>query len=139
MKHLEIALGEFGVKEIVGSKHNPRILDYFKLIGHQWVTTDETAWCTAFINWVCLMANLPYSGALNARSFLNVGEEICDPKMGDFTVLWRESPESWKGHVGIYIRETKYWIYILGGNQNNQVKIKAYPKSRVLQHRRLKT
>ena len=137
MKHLLIALGEFGVKEIIGGKHNPRILEYFKLMGHNWVKTDETAWCSTFINWVCIKANLPYSGKLDARSWLGIGVETCNPKIGDLSVFWRENPKSWKGHVGFYIRETKYWIYVLGGNQNNQVKIKAYPKSRLLQHRRI--
>jgi hypothetical protein len=58
---------------------------------------------------------------------------------GDIVVFWRESIKSWKGHVGFYIREKDGWIYTLGGNQANQVKISAYPKSRVLSYRRLRT
>ena len=68
----EIAIGQIGIKEIVGKEHNPEVLKYFKEIGHEWVKDDETAWCAAFVNWVLMKANKPRSGKLNARSFLNV-------------------------------------------------------------------
>ena len=137
MKHLNIALSEFGVKEIVGGRHNPEVLKYFHDTGHEWVKTDETAWCSAFMNWVCKKSDLPYSGALNARSWLKIGCEVDTAYIGDVVVFSRGNPNGWQGHVGLYIRETTNWIYVLGGNQNNQVKISKYPKTRLLQYRRL--
>ncbi len=137
MRTIEIALSQIGIKEITGRRHNPEVLKYFKEIGHLWVKDDETAWCSAFVNWVCKKAGLPYSGKLNARSWLNVGRRTTRPKLGDITLFWRESKRSWKGHVAFFIRETPSWIYVLGGNQNNQVKISAYPKYRLLEYRRL--
>ena len=137
MKHLFIALKEFGVKEIVGKNHNPEVLKYFTETGHKWVKDDETAWCSAFANWVCKKAGLEYSGALNARSWLNIGCEVDTPEVGDVVVFWRGNPDGWQGHVAFFIRETKNWIYVLGGNQNNQVKISAYHKNRLLGYRRL--
>jgi uncharacterized protein (TIGR02594 family) len=137
MKAIELALSQVGIKEIVGRKHNPEVLKYFKETGQSWVTTDEMAWCSAFANWICKKSGLPYTGKLNARSWLKVGRKVDMPKLGDIVVFWRESPQSWKGHVAFFIRETKNWIYVLGGNQNNQVKISAYPKYRLLQYRRL--
>ena len=137
MKHLFIALKEFGVKEIAGKTHNPDVLKYFTETGHKWVKDDETAWCSAFANWVCKKAGLEYSGALNARSWLNIGCEVDTPEIGDVVVFWRGNPDGWQGHVAFFIRETKNWIYVLGGNQNNQVKISAYHKNRLLGYRRL--
>lgn len=134
---IDIALNEIGVKEIVGKEHNPRILDYFNEIGHSWVKDDETAWCSAFANYVCKKAGANFSGKLNARSWLNVGQKVSKPEKGDIAVFWRESPNSWKGHVAFFIRETRNWVYVLGGNQNNQVKISAYPKHRLLEYRRV--
>jgi len=137
MTTIEKAFSQYGIKEIVGREHNPVVLKYFSEIGHPWVKDDETAWCSAFVNWVCKKTNKAYSGKLNARSWMDVGIETTTPELGDIVVLWRESKSSWKGHVGFYVRETKSWVYVLGGNQSNQVKVTAYPKSRLLGYRRL--
>lgn len=138
-KIYDIASKEYGVKEIVGKQHNSEVLKYFSEIGHAWVKNDEMAWCSAFVNWCAKEAKLEFSGALNARSWLDIGEEVKTPELGDIVVLWRERRYGWKGHVGIYVNTIGNYIYLLGGNQNNQVKTQAYPKSRVLSYRRLKT
>lgn len=138
MKILELALKQIGIKEIAGKTDNPEVLKYFNEIGYDGTKLkDETAWCSAFVNWIAKKAGLPYTGKLNARSWLKVGKKVLNPKMGDVVVFWRESPSSWKGHVAFFVRETKNYVYVLGGNQNNQVKISAYPKKRLLQYRRL--
>lgn len=129
---LDIALNEIGVKEIVGKKHNPRVLQYFADIGHSWVKDDETAWCSAFANYVHKQAGVERSGKLNARSWLKIGQKTSYPQKGDIVVFWRESPSSWKGHVAFFIRESSKYIYVLGGNQGNEVKIARYPKNRLL-------
>ncbi len=138
MKTIELALTQIGTKEIPGRYDNPEITKYFDEIGYDGTKLkDETAWCSAFANWVCKNAGLPYTSKLNARSWLNVGERVFSPEIGDVVVFWREDPQSWKGHVAFFVRETLDYIYVLGGNQNNQVKISAYPKHRLLEYRRL--
>ncbi|WP_430409245.1 TIGR02594 family protein [Kordia sp.] len=136
---LEIAHSQYGVTEEKGKLHNPTIVNYFKEIGHQWVSNDETAWCSAFMNWIALKAGKKKSGKLNARSWLTVGRKVTKPIQGDVVVLWRDQKRSWKGHVGLFINysEDKKHIYVLGGNQNNQVNIKRYPAYRLLGFRRL--
>jgi uncharacterized protein (TIGR02594 family) len=99
---------------------------------------DETAWCSAFANWVAKQAGYESSSQLTARSWLSVGTSTSNPESGDLVVLWREHPNSWKGHVGFLIKETKRYVYLLGGNQGNSVSIKAYPKNRVLDFRKLR-
>ncbi len=131
--------------EIQGlEKNTPEIVNFFKEIGHSWVKTDETAWCAAFVNYVLKTAGFPYTGKLNARSFIEIGEAVSVPKpLGssnefvDLVILWRESPASWKGHVGFFIKERENLIYTLGGNQSNQIKISAYDRGRLLQYRRI--
>jgi len=135
-KILDVALSEFGIAEIAGAKDNPRVLQYFDDTGFNGkALKDETSWCSAFINWVALEADALTSGKLTARSWLNVGEAVETPTKGDVVIFWRESRKSWKGHVGIFIRETPSWVYVLGGNQNNRVCIQAYRKKRVLGYR----
>jgi len=136
----------YGLKELQGAESNtPEIVNFFKLIGHSWVKTDETAWCAAFCNAMLLLAGFPNTGKLNARSFLEIGERVSIPRpLGssnefvDVVVLWREDPNGWKGHVGFYINEIGNEIFILGGNQGNMVQTKPYSRSRLLEYRRIK-
>lgn len=134
---LNRAFSQYGIKEIVGNQDNPEVLKYFEATGHGSLK-DETAWCSAFMNWIAKESGLEISGKLTARSWLNVGEKVDNPVIGDVVVLWRESRNSWKGHVGVYVGKDDRYIYILGGNQSNQVKVSAYSKVRLLQYRRLK-
>jgi len=139
MDILKTALTQYGVTEIKGSKHNPKIVKYSDDIGYKNVINDETAWCSIFVNWCAMKSGLERSGKLNARSWLDVGEEVKEPQPGDIVIFWREDPASWKGHVGIFINysEDKKFIHCLGGNQNNKVQISPYVKDRLLSFRRL--
>ncbi len=133
---IDIALKQFGHSEVAGKEDNPEVLKYFDETGFDGAKLkDETSWCSAFVNWVALKSDCKYSGKLDARSWLGVGEATEEPNLGDVVVLWREHPKSWKGHVGIFVRQTASWVYILGGNQGNRVSIQAYPRSRVLAYR----
>ena len=138
IKLVTAALQEYGVTEKPGSKHEERILEYFDATDHDWVRTDETAWCSAFMNHCAQEAGLEKTGALNARSWLEIGEEVEEPQLGDVVIFWREKRDSWKGHVGIYIGEDEKYIHCLGGNQRNEVNIKDYSKALLLGFRRLK-
>lgn len=132
------AIKYYGLKEMIGKKDdNPIILNMFDSIGHSWVENDETAWCSCFVNFVAQEVGLEISGKLNARSWLNIGEEVLMPKIGDIVIFWRENPNSWKGHVGLYVNEDEDFIYVLGGNQDNMVCIKPYSKKRLLGYRKL--
>ena len=133
MKHLELAFSQYGIKEIPGNEDNPEVTKYFNEIGFDGSKLkDETAWCSAYVNWVCKKSGLPFSGRLDARSWLNVGCKVNTPKLGDVVVFWRESKSSWKGHVAFFIKEDGNFIWVLGGNQSNQVNISVYPKERLL-------
>jgi len=133
-KVLKLAFEELGVKEISGSQHATRILQYADESGMAYINDDETPWCSVFANWVCTKLELPKSGKPNARSWVNVGETTEHPKPGDVVVFWRESRESWKGHVGFYLGHSKDQskIYCLGGNQGNEVSVAPYDAAKVL-------
>ena len=97
----------------------------------------ETSWCSAFINGCAKKRGFEYSGKLNARSWLNVGMKVDSINAADLVVFWRESPDSWKGHIAVPIREDGDYIWALGGNQSNMVRISAYPKGRKLAYIKL--
>ena len=75
--------------------------------------------------------------ALNARSWLNVGYSVQAPQVGDVVVLWRDSIDSWQGHVGFFLNRCNSQVYLIGGNQSNSVSVQAYDIERVLSYRRL--
>jgi uncharacterized protein (TIGR02594 family) len=133
---LEIALSQYGIKEVIGQVNNKKIVDYFKEIGHPEVKDDETAWCSAFVNWVAMKAGYHFTGKLNARSWLDIGTPTTTPEQGDVVILKRANdPQS--GHVGFFINQDAYYIYMLGGNQGNQVNITPFHKDNLLGYRQL--
>ncbi len=136
---LKIAFNELGTEEIAGDEHNPEVLKYAKDTKINGITNDEIAWCSTFVNWVAWKSGLQYSGKPNARSWLNVGTKVISPEPGDVVVFWRESPESWKGHVGIFLglSPDRKRVYCLGGNQGNRVSVSAYRLNTVLSYQRL--
>ena len=127
----------YGLKEVFGPDANVLIVKMFKEIGYTWINDDETAWCSASLNYFCKKLGYQRSYRLDARSWLKVGEEIMTPQIGDVVVFWRNSVSSWEGHVGLYISEEGDNIYCLGGNQDDMIRISPYSKSRVLGYRRL--
>ncbi|WP_298900987.1 TIGR02594 family protein [uncultured Psychroserpens sp.] len=137
---IHIASREIGTREIPGPQHNQKIVNYAKEAGFSYVNDDETPWCSFFMNWVAKKAKVESSDLGNARSWLNVGIPVVNPEPGDVVIFWRESPESYKGHVGVFMgySQDHTRIYTLGGNQNNQVGETAYASSQLLGFRRLR-
>nr|WP_319265328.1 TIGR02594 family protein [uncultured Draconibacterium sp.] len=137
-KLVEIALSQYGVKEIAGERNNMTIVNYAHEAGHTWVDDDETAWCSIFVDWAAMKAGLERTHKANARSWLNVGEVPAYPQMGDI-VIFRRGNSNWQGHVGIFINiDEDGLINVLGGNQGNQVSIRLYRDKDLLGFRRLK-
>lgn len=118
-KWMAIARDEIGVKEYSGSADNPDVVKYLKSIDTLSVSAqrnDETAWCSAFVNWCMEKADIKGTEKANARSWLQWGHKLDTPKIGCVVILWRGSPAGWQGHVGFFVKETPSNIYLLGGN-----------------------
>jgi uncharacterized protein (TIGR02594 family) len=142
---MTIAEAEKGVIEIPGLDNNPRVLEYLNSvtnIGPMWRSKDETAWCSAFVNWC--MEKAGYAGTKSALSttWLKWGQLIPKPVKGCLAVFLRENGG---GHVGFYVGETVtssvVYIKVLGGNQEHadteigEVNEKHYLKSKLLGYR----
>lgn len=132
--YLSLAIKDIGVKELsVG--HNPKIVQYFADVGHSWVKDDETAWCAAFLGSCLERAGIESTRLLSARSYLKWQKGALKPQLGDIAVFTRP-PNPIHGHVGFFIREEGDKIWVLGGNQSDQVSVAAFPKNRLLGYRR---
>jgi uncharacterized protein (TIGR02594 family) len=131
---MQHALQEHGIREVPGHGSNTRIQEYLRSVGIN--AGDDTSWCSAFANWCMEQAGLRGTDRGNARSWLTWGGQcLVGSTYGAVTVLWRESPASWKGHVGFYVGREGANLLLLGGNQGNAVSIRPYPASRLLAYR----
>jgi uncharacterized protein (TIGR02594 family) len=137
MDLIKTALNEYGNEGIAGIKSNENVLKYFHEMGFTYIDDDDTAWCAAFLNWILWKNNIKGTGKLNARSFLEIGTETFTPEIGDIVVLWRISRLGVYGHCGIFVKRVGNIIYILGGNQDNSVKIKGFSADQLLGYRRV--
>ncbi len=136
--YMQMARDLVGLKEIVGTEHEARVVEFFAEAGHAWVKDDETSWCAAFANAMLQRDGYKGTGKLTARSFLDWGQRINidDAKTGDVVVIPRGN-SSWQGHVFFFVR----WIDVdtmegLGGNQKNSVSLQNFKKKGVLGVRR---
>jgi uncharacterized protein (TIGR02594 family) len=119
---------ERGVKGIPGSSHNQRIIEYHSTTSLR-ATTDETAWCSSFANWV--MKNSGYRGTNSAAaiSWLDWGVELKTPRYGAITVVYdtNHPPTRSGNHVSFWTSQDSARITLLGGNQGNAVQPRSYP------------
>ena len=129
----------YGLKEIGGKENNKIIVQFFKETGNGKIKNDEVAWCSVFVGYCAQKAGFNYKIKPTAKSWLEVGQKVIEPQPGDLVIFWREDPNSWKGHVSIYIGidEETNEIICLGGNQDDQVCFRRYDSSSVLGYRRL--
>lgn len=115
-------------------------------LDNSWPEEDAVPWCSAFANYVAWLLRLPRSKSLRARSWLLVGQSVEEaPEVGfDVVILKRgggdqPGPEviEAQGHVGFYAGRENGRVLVLGGNQGDEVNIRAYDPDRVLGIRRL--
>ena len=140
---MEYAEKEKGVQEIPGEENNLRVVEYLhatKNLGELASAKDETPWCSAFVNWCVSQAGYEGTKHAAARSWLDWGVPIKEPRRGCIVVFKRFGPPG-SGHVGFYLGETEKEILLLGGNQQNlvtkifEVSEKYYPKKDLLGYR----
>lgn len=129
---LEVAQSLAGEKEVLGGVDNPKIVELFRLVGHVEIKDDETAWCAAFVGSCLELSGYKSTRSLSARSYQKFGRQLSTPERGCIAVFWRGSKSSRLGHVGFVDRVDQDFIYVLGGNQGNSVRISAYPAKQLL-------
>lgn len=130
---LRRARNEMGVSEVMGEKHNARILEYHAETKLK-ATSDETPWCSAFACAMMEWSGVPSPKSAAARSWLTWGEAIDKPTLGCVVVLKRGTSET-SGHVGFYVGEAPGFVQLLGGNQANTVSMASFPISMLLGYR----
>jgi uncharacterized protein (TIGR02594 family) len=72
---ITIARAEMGVQEYPGPEHNPRIIQYLRSTTNP-ATSDETPWCSGFVNWCMKQAGIVGTNSAAARSWLKWGGRV---------------------------------------------------------------
>lgn len=144
----DVAQTYIGIEEKEGKEQSYDIMAWLTRF-NSWPNRDEIPWCSAFVTEVAIRCRCNFSTSLKARSWLGVGEVIEYPLLGDVVILRRGEgggPEDMDspGHVGFFAGfsqtepgSNRGYIHILGGNQNNGVNVRPYPKSDVLGYRNI--
>ena len=126
-EYVKIALKEIGTKEIKGSNHNPKVIEYQKTTSGKY-SDDETPWCGAFISWVMQTAGIQHNIKIpeRAKEWKKFGIQTLDPVVGSIAIKDRVGG----GHVCIVVGESiNGRLLCVGGNQNDEVNIAQYKKS----------
>lgn len=126
---LAIAKKEIGIKEIMNGD-NPRIVEYHSATTLAAVE-DSVYWCASFVCWCLESAGIQSTKSAWAKSYLSWGYPMDKPETGCIVIFTRGTG----GHVGFYTGEDKEYIYVLGGNQGDQVNISPYSKANFLGYR----
>lgn len=94
--------------------------------------TYKDSWCSSFLCYCFEKAKIESARDPGAKSWLEWGEKVDIPSRGTVCVFWRVDPNSWQGHVGLFIKNEGDFIWCLSGNSDNRVRIAAYPKNQLL-------
>lgn len=128
---LEHAWDEAGVRETSGAASNERILQLFRDVGHEDVTSDEVAWCAAYVGACLERAGHESTRSLLARSYLEWGKPLQNARLGAVAVFSRGSDPG-QGHVGFVIGGSDGRLFLLGGNQQDAVNVQSFDTSKLL-------
>ena len=125
-----------GIQEALApGASNPEIEAFHRSIDGDSLS-DDIAWCSSAVNALMESCGIFGTDSRAARSWLLWGEDLGDiPAYGCVCVLWRSSPDSWMGHVGIFLGFVGDDVLLWGGNQRNEVSVRRYSKDRVLGYR----
>jgi uncharacterized protein (TIGR02594 family) len=133
---METAESLIGLAEIVGPKHDARIIRMWESIKAPF-RDDETPWCAGYVGHCLEAANYRSTRSAAARSYLKWGIDprkggtVAEIPYGAIIVLSRPGAD-WSGHVGFYAGPSGSGFALLGGNQNNAVRVSSYLWSRII-------
>ncbi|MCC6915422.1 MAG: LysM peptidoglycan-binding domain-containing protein [Rhodospirillaceae bacterium] len=124
-----------GIAEIK-PRGNPRILEYLQTcnLTDEQKSTDDTAWCAAFVNWCYAAAGIKGKNSARALKWLEWGVKDENPSLGSLAIWKRVVYEDGKvkdsgGHVAFLESETNERLKVLGGNQEDKVCTLDYPRN----------
>lgn len=139
------AIQTHGVTEAAGSANNDIITSWAREAAAAGAGTwladyykeDSVPWCgLAVAAWAARSGYAVQPDCLSARGWLDWGDPVTVPALGDVLVFWRGRVDGRNGHVGLYVGEDDEAFHVIGGNQGDAVSIARIAKTRLLGVRR---
>lgn len=126
---LEKAREYKGQHELKGpGQNNQFIIDCFKFTTYQ-ATTDETPWCSAFMNRIMAACNMKGTNSAAAKSWCDYGSP-CELKPGAIVVFQWEDGGHHVSMVDHLVNDEV--VACIGGNQGDQVSVVNFKTSRII-------
>lgn len=124
-----LARSFIGTREIPGVRHEPLILSWWRWIKRGGIKSDEVPWCAAFVGAMLEQCGIVSTRFESARSYATWGFRLPRPVLGCIAVFSRNGG----GHVGFVVGKTGDGkLLILGGNQSDEVNIRAIGTERLV-------
>ncbi len=125
------ALRLVGTKEEPGRQaDNPAIIEWADELGgkiEREYKHDFIPWCALFVNYALMRAGEKGTGTLWALDFAKWGQPLDGPAVGAIVSMTRKGG----GHVAIVLGKDRQGnLVCVGGNQNDEVCIRSFPKKR---------
>jgi uncharacterized protein (TIGR02594 family) len=124
---MQLAIMELGVHEW-NPGNNPRILEYLASVGIS--GPDETSWCASFVNWCLRKSGFNAANSGMVSDWFGWGRAIA-PTYGAVVIFQPLVPGA-SGHIGFVHALDEKNVWTLSGNSQNQVRIAAYPKDKLI-------
>lgn len=122
-------------KEARGDVDNPHILEWAREEGGsiaQEFRHDAIPWCALFANMVLTKTGFRGTETLWALDFANWGQKVSGPAVGAFVPMSRPGG----GHIAIVVGRDQHGnLMCVGGNQDDAVNIKPFPRNRPVGYR----
>lgn len=135
-RQLKEALKLYGVREELGQRNNPTILDWAEELGgrvEDVYDADSIPWCGLFAGIAIKRGGFePPTNMLWALSWSAFGAPVARAMLGDVLVFTRPGG----GHVGFYVAEDDDFYHVLGGNQQDAVNVTRVARGRLYAKRR---
>ena len=131
---LNAAYAEIGQKEFDGPEDNPRIMEYIDMVSPLQGIHDDgpgVDWAPAFVAWSLNQAGIRAPQSMDPLAWMEWGRPVTVPVEGCVAVF----AFAQGNHVGFYVGEEGDYVKSLGGNQDDSVKVKRYPKVAVKGYR----
>lgn len=121
-----------GLREVKGPKHSAEIVQFWKDIRRGGIKDDETPWCAAFVGSCLEKTGFVSTRFESASSYRTWGVKLEHPEVGAIAVMARPGG----AHVFFVVgRDAVGDIVGLGGNQQDEVGLAAFKRTKIQAYR----